>query len=98
MAGAFNFQGKVKKTFYILTDDKIGSGPRLKPGVLSKKPPAEKQDDDPPMEIDAHAEDSAAPDPAPAKLTLAAKLAAQSHKRKANENLSPETIVKAKRK
>ncbi len=38
LAGSFNFQGKVKKTFYVLSDDKIGSGARLKPGILAKKP------------------------------------------------------------
>ncbi len=38
LAGSFNFQGKVKKIFYVLSDDKIGSGARLKPGILAKKP------------------------------------------------------------
>ncbi len=48
LAGSFNFQGKVKKTFYVLSDDKIGSGARLKPGVLAKKP----SNDETPMETD----------------------------------------------
>jgi hypothetical protein len=38
LAGSFNFQGKVKKIFYVLSDDKIGSGARLKPSALAKKP------------------------------------------------------------
>ncbi len=37
LAGSFNFQGKVKKIFYVLSDDKIGSGARLKPGILANK-------------------------------------------------------------
>jgi len=93
LAGAFNFQGRVKKTFYVLTDDKIGSGPRLKPGVLSKKPAAEKQDSDSTMETDASAEDVATQQPAP--VTLAAKLAAQSSKRKADETLGSDSGFKA---
>ncbi len=48
LAGSFNFQGKVKKIFYVLSDDKIGSGPRLKPGVLAQKPAV----DETPMETD----------------------------------------------
>jgi len=38
LAGSFNFQGKEKKIFYVLSDDKIGSGARLKPGILASKP------------------------------------------------------------
>jgi len=41
LASSFNFQGRVKKTFYVLTDDKVGSGPRLRPGTLSQGPPVE---------------------------------------------------------
>ncbi len=96
LAGAFNFQGRVRKTFYVLTDDKIRSGPRLKPGVLSKKPATEKQDSDSPMETDADAEDVAPKHPAP--MTLASKLAAQSSKRKADETLGSDSGVRAKRK
>jgi len=99
LAGAFNFQGKVKKTFFVLTDDKIGSGPHLKPGVLSKKPATEKQDCDSPMETDADVEDVTPKQPAP--TTLAAKLAAQSSKRKADETLGSDSgfkAVKTKRK
>jgi hypothetical protein len=48
LAGSFNFQGKVKKTFYVLSDDKIGSGARLRPGILAKKPSS----DETPMETD----------------------------------------------
>jgi hypothetical protein len=38
LASSFNFQGRVKKTFYVLTDDKVGSGPRLRPQALIKDP------------------------------------------------------------
>lgn len=48
LAGSFNFQGKVKKIFYVLSDDKIGSGARLKPGILAQKPAVEET----PMETD----------------------------------------------
>ncbi len=48
LAGSFNFQGKVKKIFYVLSDNKIGSGARLKPGVLAQKPAV----DETPMETD----------------------------------------------
>ncbi len=48
LAGSFNFQGKVKKIFYVLSDDKIGSGARLKPGILAKKP----NTDETPMDTD----------------------------------------------
>jgi hypothetical protein len=36
LASSFNFQGRVKKTFYVLTDDKVGAGPRLRPQALLK--------------------------------------------------------------
>jgi len=97
LAGAFNFQGRVRKTFYVLTDDKIGSGPRLKPGVLAQKPVAE-SGDGAPMETDADSVEDESPPPAVTPMTLAAKLAAQSNKRKATETLASDTSVKSKRK
>ncbi len=36
LASSFNFQGRVLKTFYVLTDDKVGAGPRLRPQSLNK--------------------------------------------------------------
>ncbi len=51
LAGSFNFQGKVKRTFYVLSDDKVGSGARLKPGVLAQKP-VDVNVDQSPMETD----------------------------------------------
>jgi hypothetical protein len=36
LARSFNFQGRVKKIFYVLTDDKVGAGPRLQPQSLLK--------------------------------------------------------------
>ncbi len=32
----------MKKTFYVLTDDKVGSGPRLRPQALLKEPGQDK--------------------------------------------------------
>ncbi len=82
LASSFNFQGRIKKLFYVLTDDKVGSGPRLKPGVLSKGP-EKVQGDDQPMETDPDNSEVAANQPtsqptgqpASSGLTLAAKLA-----------------------
>jgi hypothetical protein len=62
LAGSFNFQGRVKKTFFVLTDDKIGSGPRLKPGVLALKPAPESIDSSP-METDAEVVEEEVPPP-----------------------------------
>ncbi len=36
LARSFNFQGRVNKIFYVLTDDKVGAGPRLQPQSLLK--------------------------------------------------------------
>jgi hypothetical protein len=82
LASSFNFQGRVKKLFYVLTDDKIGSGPRLKPGVLSRGP-EKVRDDDQPMETDPDNSEVATDQstgqptgqPASSVPTLASKLA-----------------------
>jgi hypothetical protein len=34
LAGSFNLRGRLKQLFHVLTDDKIGSGPRLAPHSL----------------------------------------------------------------
>jgi len=34
LASSFNFRGRLKQLFYVLTDDKIGSGPRPAPHSL----------------------------------------------------------------
>ena len=89
LASSFNYQGRVKKTFYVLTDDKVGSGPRLRPGVLSQ--PINNSE---PMETD-HSESTVSPKQSTSKsqpvkaqsVSLAAKLAAQNLKRKAAESL-----------
>jgi hypothetical protein len=94
LAGSFNFQGKVKKTFYVLSDDKIGSGARLKPGILAKKP----SNDETPMETDvvivAESEPVQGTSTGSARTaplqTLSQKLAA---KRKATE--SPDSYASA---
>jgi len=96
LAGSFNFQGKVKKTFHVLSDDKIGSGARLRPGILSKK----LGNDETPMETDVVivAESESQPVQGTSTgsartlplQTLSQKLAA---KRKATEN--PDTYASA---
>ncbi len=88
LAGSFNFQGKVKKTFYVLSDDKIGSGARLRPGVLAEKKSVV---DETPMETDVEivAETEAVQGTSSGSArtvplqTLSQKLAA---KRKASDN------------
>ncbi len=52
LASSFNFQGKVKKTFYVLTDDKVGSGPRLRPGALSQASSQNVTEANEPMDTD----------------------------------------------
>jgi len=89
LASSFNFQGQVKKIFYILSDDKIGSGPRLKPHSLSK-PAISDPNTDQPMETDsAEAEgdsgNTESTKQPPKQLSLSSKLAAQTVKRKASE-------------
>ncbi len=95
LASSFNFQGKVKKTFFVLTDDKVGSGPRLRPGALSQAPT--EADESQPMDTDSQDKTTSAdpiripsPKPSgsgspkpPSTPSLASKLAAQAVKRKA---------------
>ncbi len=68
----------MKKTFYVLTDDKVGAGPRMRPQSGLK--PAE-TDAIQPMETDNEANPTQQPVKQP-ESTLSAKLAA---KRKAAE-------------
>lgn len=72
----------------MLTDDKVGSGPRLRPGSLSQEPtPGEVQ----PMETEPTEQSTSSKTPpkttskATMTPTLAAKLAAQALKRKASD-------------
>ncbi len=95
LASSFNFQGRVKKTFYVLTDDKVGAGPRLRPNSLAKEPHKDpdqestlSSDTTQPMETDPPTAPTAPP-----ALSLSAKLAA---KRKATESAA-ETVAKARR-
>jgi hypothetical protein len=82
LAGSFNFQGRVKKIFHVLTDDKVGAGPRLRPQSLVKPISSDQAQ---PMETDTEQNEVAIIDTpgASQKPTLSAKLAA--HKRKAAE-------------
>jgi hypothetical protein len=94
LASSFNFQGRVKKTFYVLTDDKVGSGPRLRPGTLSQGPPVEEVQ---PMETEQSEQTEQSgqstssntsrkmPSKGNRTPTLASKLAAQAVKRKASD-------------
>jgi hypothetical protein len=88
LAGSFNFQGKVKKMFYVLSDDKIGSGARLRPGILAeKKAVVEESPMETDVEIIAESEAVQGTSHGSARTaplqTLSQKLAA---KRKASEN------------
>jgi len=97
LASSFNFQGKVKKTFFVLTDDKVGSGPRLRPGALSQAQAPTEADEPQPMDTDSQDKSTSAdpisipsPKPSgsgspkpPSTPSLASKLAAQAVKRKA---------------
>jgi hypothetical protein len=38
LAGSFNLRGRLRQLFHVLTDDKIGSGPRPAPHSLQTKP------------------------------------------------------------
>ena len=106
LASSFNFQGRVLKTFYVLTDDKVGAGPRLRPQSLNKgsdkgqgtssKEISVAAEASQPMETDTN--ESAGSQPvavAPAGsggLSLSAKLAA---KRKNTDGV--ESVAKARR-
>jgi hypothetical protein len=103
LASSFNFQGRVKKTFYVLTDDKIGSGPRLRPHSLAKE---SSKDPEPASNMETDSS-SASSDPAPTGgtvpsqpvvpqtgMSLSAKLAA---KRKAHDTDSTDSPSKTRR-
>ncbi len=93
LASSFNFQGRVKKTFYVLTDDKVGAGPRLRPQALLKPADVEATQ---PMEVDGvSSQQGQLPKQPLPELTLAAKLAAA--KRKASEPANTQVTAKARR-
>jgi len=75
----------------VLTDDKVGSGPRLRPGSLSQEP---SHDEAQPMETEPTEQSTSSKSPrkTPSKTSktpsLASKLAAQSVKRKATDPTS----------
>jgi hypothetical protein len=89
LAKSFNFQGHVKKIFYVLTDDKVGAGPRLRPNALADTSVTEPTADQP-METDtsevAVVDNS---ESTPQQPSLSAKLSAL--KRKAAEPADPGT-------
>ncbi len=88
MASSFNFQGRVRKTFYLLSDDKVIAGFRRQP--QTQKPAAEAEAGQP-METDTidtteTVSPAVAPQPVPGTQTLAAKLSASlAQKRKATD-------------
>jgi hypothetical protein len=98
LASSFNFQGRVRKLFYVLTDDKIGSGPRLRPGVLAKKPADDNASSDQPMETDADVDAAALTKSISPPKTLAAKLAQAQKKRKATEQADQTDVGRSKAK
>jgi hypothetical protein len=85
LASSFNFQGRVKKTFFVLTDDKVGAGPCLRPQALLKESGKDQTTDkdqtadkDQPMETDGDAAGNNPPVQEPPKvMSLSAKLAAK---------------------
>jgi hypothetical protein len=89
LASSFNFQGRVRKTFYVLSDDKVVTGLRRQP--QPPKAATTETEEGQPMETDTpEATNQAAPNVAPqtqsVAQTLAAKLSANlANKRKATE-------------
>ncbi len=100
LASSFNFQGRVQKLFYVLTDDKIGSGPHLCPGVLAKKPADNDTTSSQPMETDADADAADLTKSVSTPQTSASKLAqAQlAKKRKAAEQADQADVGRSKAK
>jgi hypothetical protein len=95
LARSFNFQGRVKKIFHVLTDDKVGAGPRLRPHALVETSKNESAVDQP---MDTDTSDvvvvnrtEGSTDNSQQFSTLSAKLAAQALKRKATEPANPGT-------
>jgi hypothetical protein len=91
LAKSFNFQGRIKKIFYVLTDDKVGAGPRLRPNALADTSVTEAATDQP-METDADVSEVVvvnSSEGSQQQPSLSAKLAAQALKRKAAEPPNP---------
>ncbi len=90
LASSFNFQGRVRKTFYLLSNDKVVAGFRRQPQSQTQKAVAEVEAGQP-METDTidtteTVSPAVAPQPAPGTQTLAAKLSANlAQKRKATD-------------
>jgi len=105
LARSFNFQGRVNKIFYVLKDDKVGSGPRLQPQSLLKPPTVDLTDESTDMDVDistvqpeSAGETSQAAKPTqPSSQTPSAKLAALATKRKASEPLASGEATKTRR-
>ncbi len=101
LASSFNFQGRVKKTFYVLTDDKVRAGPLLRPNSLAKdsgksaddsgksagQGPSRDADTAQPMDTD--------PPTVPPVMSLSAKLAAKC--KLADDAASSDSAAKARR-
>ncbi len=82
LASSFNFQGKVKKTFYVLSDDKVTLGPKVRAPAASA---ATEKDVVQAMETDNDVAPNRVQQPA-VQPSLAAKLSASlALKRKATE-------------
>jgi hypothetical protein len=92
LASSFNFQGRVRKTFYVLSDDKVVAGVRRPLQQSKASQPSTETDTEAnqPMETDSSEATTAPnvpPQPPTGTPTLAAKLSANlANKRKATEH------------
>jgi hypothetical protein len=83
LASSFNYQGRVRKTFYVLSDDKVVAGVRRTPLASKSSTSTETVQ---PMETDSEPTVAPVVPSQPSQPTLAAKLSASlANKRKATE-------------
>lgn len=83
LASSFNYQGRVRKTFYVLSDDKVVAGVRRTPLASKSGTSTETVQ---PMETDSEPTVAPVVPSQPSQPTLAAKLSASlANKRKATE-------------
>ncbi len=87
LASSFNFQGRVRKTFYVLSDDKVVAGVRRPPQTSQASKSSTETEADQPMETDTtETVAPIVPSQPPGAQSLAAKLSANlAIKRKTTE-------------
>ncbi len=91
LAGSFNLRGRLRQLFHVLTDDKIGSGPRPAPNSLqhtSKPTPVVAVDDE------SQAVTAPAADPADSDTSVRSLPGGRQVKRKADD--TPGTASRGK--